>query len=300
MLCRAVSVEIVQESLERLVEGVEVHRLGELLTVSILGLIVNIVGMMAFGHAHHDHGHGHSHDHAHNHSHGHTHGHSHNHGGHSHTHESKDHNHHDHHDGHSHSHSHVAPLRSPSPSPLPIVTPTTPAFDSHSHSHSHGHDHGENMYGIYLHVLADTLGSAAVVVSTILIHYTGWQGWDPLASCLIAVLIFAATVPLVRSTGKGLLMAVPEGTEFDLREALSAVGQLKGVVNVTAPRFWKDDSDTAKVEGVMHVIAGRGADLDDVKERALAYLSEKNMDVLVQVERDGEGRCWCGSATKAL
>lgn len=93
-------------------------------------------------------------------------------------------------------------------------------------------------------------------------------------------------------------MAVPENTEFDLREALSGVGQLRGVVNVTVPRFWKDGGDTAKVEGVMHVIASRGADLEDVRDRALAYLTERSMDVLVQVERDGEGRCWCGSATK--
>ena len=150
------------------------------------------------------------------------------------------------------------------------------------------------MHGIFLHVLADTLGSVAVVISTILIHYTGWVGWDPLASCLIAILIFASAIPLVASSAKRLLLAIPESTEFDLREALAGVGALKGVVNVCVPKFWMGDGEKATVGGVMHVIVGPGIELDDVRQKAYEYLSARDMDVLVQVEREGEGRCWCG------
>ena len=57
---RLVSVEIIFDAFERLWEGHEMQRLNELLIVSILGFVVNIVGLTAFGHAHH--GHGHSHD----------------------------------------------------------------------------------------------------------------------------------------------------------------------------------------------------------------------------------------------
>lgn len=59
-MTRLVSVEIIFDAFERLWEGSELHRLNELLIVSTLGFIVNIVGLTAFGHAHH--GHGHSHD----------------------------------------------------------------------------------------------------------------------------------------------------------------------------------------------------------------------------------------------
>ena len=154
------------------------------------------------------------------------------------------------------------------------------------------------MEGIFLHVLADTLGSVAVVISTILVHFTGWVGWDPIASCIIAVLIFASAIPLVRSCAKDLLLIVPEGTEFDLRETLAGVGGLRGVTNVCAPRFWISSDDKARVEGVMHIIANKGADLEDVRQRACDFLAEKRMSVHVQVERDGEGRCWCGGTTK--
>ena len=71
---------------------------------------------------------------------------------------------HDHGHGHGHGHSH-----------------------DHGHGHSHGehsHDHGhvhtssppheqnDNMHGVFLHVLADTLGSVGVIFSTFLIQVT--------------------------------------------------------------------------------------------------------------------------------
>ncbi|KAL8871132.1 MAG: hypothetical protein Q9174_002976 [Haloplaca sp. 1 TL-2023] len=196
-----ISVEIVYEAIERLAEGSEMQRIGELLTVSTLGLM------------------------------------------------------------------------------------TTP-----HHHHSHGN---ENMYGIYLHIIADTLGSVAVVASTLLIHFYGWSGFDPLASCFIAILIFASAIPLVKSSAKNLLLTIPEDTEFDLREALAGVAALRGVVGYAAPKFWLEEGSDGKVLGVIHVTAARGADMEDVKERAVAYLRSKNMDILVQVERDGTNRCWC-------
>ncbi|KAL8989193.1 MAG: hypothetical protein Q9177_001867 [Variospora cf. flavescens] len=312
-----ISLEIVYEALERLVEGSEMQRLGELLTVSTLGLLVNLVGVTAFGHAHHGHSHGHSHhDHSHDdHSH---HDHSHHHdthddhnhldigkpnGNHDHDHSentvgaARDHHHHHHHEHDSHIHA------SPSPSPHSSVSPT-PSKPEHSHSHAHEtaphhhHGHGnENMHGIYLHVLADTLGSVAVVISTLLIHFYKWSGFDPLASCLIAILIFASAVPLVQSTAKKLLLTIPEDVEFDLRDALAGVSALKGVIGYAAPKFWLDEGNERRVIGVIHVTAGKGADLEDVKERAVAFLKGKKMDILVQVEREGVNRCWCKAKT---
>ncbi|KGO74211.1 Cation efflux protein [Penicillium italicum] len=149
-----ISVEIIYEAVERLSSGSEMHRLGELLIVSLAGLAVNLVGIFSFEHGHAHHGHDHGHD------------------------------------------------------------------------HSHGN---ENMHGIFLHILADTLGSVAVVISTILVHYSGWAGYDPLASCFIAILIFASAVPLVSSTAKTLLLTLPADTEYNLRETLAGVSTLRGV-----------------------------------------------------------------------
>ncbi len=252
-----ISVEIMTEACERIYEGRETKRLGELFIVSTLGLIVNLVGMAAFGHHHHGHDHGHSH--------GHSHGGCSAHG-----------------DDHGHSH------------------------DEKKHDHSHGHSHdNENMHGIYLHVLADTLGSAAVIVSTILTHFWKWSGWDPLASFLIAVLILLSSLPLVKSSARRLLLTIPPETEYNLRNTLSGITGLRGVVSYAAPKFWLDDrnaegSNGNKLLGVMHVVAARGADMEDVRDRVRGYLLEKDIDVTLQVEREGDTSCWCGVGRSPL
>ncbi|RMZ77923.1 hypothetical protein DV738_g4102, partial [Chaetothyriales sp. CBS 135597] len=112
-----------------------------------------------------------------------------------------------------------------------------------------GHHHGENMQGIYLHIMADALGSVAVVLSTLFIQFTGWSGWDPLASCIIAILIFASTVPLVTSTTKTLLLSLNSDIEYNLRDILAGVSNIPGVVGYACPRFWLED---VKKEGGCH------------------------------------------------
>lgn len=146
--------------------------------------------------------------------------------------------------------------------------------------------------------MADTLGSAAVVVSTVLIHYFRWPGFDPIASCLIAVLIFASAIPLVKSSAKTLLLTIPEDVEFDLREALAGVSSLRGVSGYAVPKFWLEGGEGRTVVGVIHVMARAGADLDDVRARSVEFLRARNLNVLVQVEREGSGgRCWCRTSS---
>lgn len=262
-----VSVEFIWEAIEGMMEGKELRRVQELLVVSILGFLVNMVGLFAFGHAHagHDHG-GHSH-------------------------------------GHDHAHAHGS---------LP-----TDSHSPESHGHSHGHDN-ENMHGIYLHIAADAGGSLAVILSTFLTLWKPWYLWDPLATIAIAILIFLAAVPLVKDSGRKLLLVIPDDLEYGLRMALQDMCAVRGVIGYAVPRFWVEEAGEVdahaghdhghdhahahaheeqskkKVRGVIHVFAAKAADLEDVRERVVEFFAEREMDVIVQVEREGEGRCWCG------
>lgn len=49
-----------------------------------------------------------------------------------------------------------------------------------------------------------------VIVSTLLIQFYGWTGFDPIASIFIAVLIAASVIPLVIDTGKVLALDVAQ------------------------------------------------------------------------------------------
>lgn len=156
------------------------------------------------------------------------------------------------------------------------------------------------MLGIYLHVLADTLGSAAVIASTVMTHFVPWSGWDPLASFLIAALIMGSSIPLIKSSARRLLLTIPDDIEYTLRETMSGIPELPGVASYSVPKFWVDDrfsgddAPPGKMMGVMHVVAVRGADMGIVRDRVQKYLASRNIDVTLQVEREGDGSCWCG------
>jgi hypothetical protein len=81
------------------------------------------------------------------------------------------------------------------------------------------------------------LGSVGVIVSTILIKWTGWSGFDPLASIFIALLIVASVVPLVIDSGRILCLDVGEGKEKEIREALAEVSPHSKVVSLQAAFF---------------------------------------------------------------
>ena len=328
-----VSVEFVWEAIEGITEGTELKHVKELMFVSTAGLVVNLVGLLAFGHAHagHDHGghshagheHGHTHaahDHSHSHAphdHGHSHGaHSHDHG-HSHGEHSHDHGHthgaHSHDHGHEHSHSHTNGHAHHHDCDHSHSHETKPAPAAHAHGHDHGHN--DNMHGIYLHVAADAGGSLAVIISTGLTLWKPWYLWDPLAAIIIAILIFVAAIPLVMSSGQKLLLVIPDELEYGIKTTLQELSEMRGVVGYAAPRFWVDDREDAatgsghdhhhhghdhggggggKVMGVIHIIAAQSADLEDVRLRVDEFAHERNMELVVHVERETDAACWCG------
>lgn len=79
--------------------------------------------------------------------------------------------------------------------------------------------------GVFLHVLADTLGSVGVIISTILIRQFGWLIADPICSLFIASLIFLSVIPLLKESCEVLLLRSPPESEKELNSALQKVGR---------------------------------------------------------------------------
>lgn len=71
----------------------------------------------------------------------------------------------------------------------------------------------ENLYAIYIHILADALGSISVLISSFLIRYYDWYFTDPLCSFLLSILILYSTWPVLKSSLKTLLHYLPENIE---------------------------------------------------------------------------------------
>lgn len=258
---------IVIEGIERIINPVSLEKTGELLVVSFLGLVVNVVGIFAFNHGHSEHG-------------GHTHG--------------------------------------------------------HSHSHSHGgsgddaHDN-ENMRGIFLHILADTLGSAGVVVSTLLTSWFHSNVFDPIASLFIAILIFFSAIPLIKSSASNLLLSLDDKKDEMMRDVLSQVSTTPGVASYTTPRFWpsvdvattsssehghshsievehshehshghshshgdcnEEKEKKFKLIGYIHIQYIEGENSTIIKKRVQTLFENNGIKAWIQVESEGSN-CWC-------
>lgn len=147
------SVSILIGALERVVHPhFEIHS-QHLISVSVIGLLVNVVGLFAFGHEHETQHHAHFHN------------------------------------------------------------GKRCCAGHEQHRHNFIRD------GMFMHVAADTLGSVAVIISSLVIKHTGWLHADTLCSVILALLILAGVRSLLMDTFHVLL----NGTPKDFQHKLSAI-----------------------------------------------------------------------------
>lgn len=243
MLLLLISFHLLAEAGSRFFDPPEVTT-DHLLLTSVVGLLVNIVGLVWF------------HDHVHSHGHGSECGH-----------------------GHSHGHAHSD-------------------TNAHSHGHSHSHSHGEteknlvgsasssnsNMYGVYLHVLADTLGSVGVIISSLLIQFKDWHIADPLSSAMIALLIFGSTLPLLKDTLLQLLQRVPKEKEHDIAAALREIqATVEGIEQVEKWHVWQHAQDMM-VASLHLAVAPSAIEQDVMKQAREIFRRLANIDEFLTIQ----------------
>jgi len=119
-----------------------------------------------------------------------------------------------------------------------------PPVNHHGHSH-HGHSHSDhNIRGVFLHILADTLGSVGVIISSLLVHYFGLTWSDAVCSMFISVLIFITVVPLLKDTGFILLQRTPPWlAEWSKSVGAPGLIAIKGVRGVRDIKLWAFDGE---------------------------------------------------------
>lgn len=272
---------IVLESLERILDPQEIST-DSLLVVSIGGLLVNIVGLIFFHEEHHlAHGGGgtcshtqseHSHNHVsdihtatlevHSDHHQHDHNHHHNCSDHSEHHHCSDEN-----DHHNHKQS-----------------KNLAHIDVKAKHHNHDHHHiDHNMEGIFLHVLADTLGSVGVIFSTLLIKYKGWLVADPACSIFISLMIVSSVLPLLINSAEILLQRVSRNHENDLKIALNDILMVNGVHAVQSIHVW--NFTNSHVVGTLNLLVSTTCDVGFLKKKVSNKLHDIGIkDLTIQIE----------------
>lgn len=203
-LCFSITVE----ACKRFIEVEEIHEPKLIVVVGALGLIVNLVGLLLFA------GHG---------GHGHSHG-----------------------SGIGRSHTRLTQLVSvgamdDNENDETFQPPISDKGHVHNGRAAHTNPSQMNMRGVFLHVLADALGSVIVIVSAMVVWLTDWEFryyMDPALSILMVVLILRSVWPLLQESALILLQTVPTHIQVDAIQR-RLLDKVDGVLAVHEFHVWQ-------------------------------------------------------------
>lgn len=211
-LCFSITVE----ACKRFIEIEPIHEPKLIVIVGFIGLLVNLIGLLLF----HDHG-----------------GHAHSHG------------------GMQRNHTRLTQLVSAGASATATddnenderFQPPPPHYHENdekktsSHSHAHSHSGEMNMRGVFLHVMADALGSVIVIISAAIVWLTDWKYKfyiDPALSLLMVMIILRSVWPLLQESALILLQTVPTHIQVDAIQR-RLLDNVDGVLAVHEFHVWQ-------------------------------------------------------------
>lgn len=98
-----------------------------------------------------------------------------------------------------------------------------------------------NVQSALWHFIGDLISSIGVIVSALLIYWTGYQWFDPLISVVIGGIIFTGGARIVKESYLILMESVPE--KFNLDEIRAEMMEVEGVEDVHEMHLWAISSD---------------------------------------------------------
>ena len=119
-----------------------------------------------------------------------------------------------------------------------------------------------NVKGAYLHMAADALVSVGVLVSGLLIAWTGCYIIDPIIGLLISVIIVISTWGLLRDSIRLSLDGVP--SSISLEKVESTIRKVKGVSDVHHLHVWA--ISTTEIALTAHIVIADLSDMESLKE----------------------------------
>ena len=134
-----------------------------------------------------------------------------------------------------------------------------------------GREHDLNIRGAFMHMAADALVSAGVVVAGALTLWMGWVWLDPVVSLLIAGVILAGTASLFKQSLHMLFDGVPDSVDPQaVQECLAA---LPGVTRVHDLHIWA--MGTSQIALTAHLVMPQGHADDAFLKHATDQLHDR-------------------------
>lgn len=116
---------------------------------------------------------------------------------------------------------------------------------------SHGSSkENTNIKLVFIHNLADAMGSIGVIISGIFIIYFGWKFVDGIIAMLIAAYMIIQSVLIFPKISKILMNAVPEN--MDRNEIKKELLKIKGIKDIHHIHIWNISEKMSSIE--LHVV----------------------------------------------
>lgn len=146
---------------------------------------------------------------------------------------------------------------------------------------------GINVRAALLHVLGDALGSLAAIVAGVLVAWLGWHVADPVASLVIALLLFVGAARLLRETVHLLMEGTPD--HLDAIALEETIRQTPGVQSVHDFHVWALTPEEPMLTA--HVVLEASAHGTDVVHLVTRRLHEEHgvTHATIQPEAPGPG-----------
>jgi len=123
-------------------------------------------------------------------------------------------------------------------------------------------EHDLNIKSAYLHLMADAVVSAGIVLGGIAIYFTGWYWIDPVLSIVIALVILSSTWSLLKDSLRLTLDGVPK--DVDLPAIESSLTQFEGVKGVHHLHVWA--LSTSENAMTLHLVLDSNLDNKEVNK----------------------------------
>ena len=156
-----------------------------------------------------------------------------------------------------------------------------------AHLSHHGAKHNTNMRMVFVHNLADAMGSVGVIVSGLCVMYLGIYAVDGIVALMIGFYMIYQAVVAFPQTVSILMNAAPE--EMDLDKIIRDLEGLEGVESVHHLHVWSISENVPSAE--CHIVTEN----IEIANLAAKLLEEKYKigHCNIQIEKDKSPCCDC-------
>lgn len=151
-----------------------------------------------------------------------------------------------------------------------------------------------NIKSAWLHVVGDTLSSIAVIISGIVIKFSGWRTIDPLAGILIGLIIILGGIRVIKEALHIFLELTPPG--FEPEEIVKELKGVHGILGIHDVHLWAITKGQIAFSCHVYVKDQRLSELECIKKEIEKRLRDKGVNhIMIQFECQEceEARLYC-------